>query len=117
LNPERDRVAHLASSGRWQVTYADVQAVVLVERTPATAAYRARHPFTPAPEPPGMVTAPAGRRARQRMCYARLVGALGFVAEARGLLARSVPDAAAEPTLLARIAELDQGLRTGTRTQ
>jgi hypothetical protein len=111
--PERDRVAHLLR-GAWQVTYADVQAVVLVPATPGTEAYRARHPFAPAAEPPGLVSRPPGRRARQRLCYARILGTLGYGAEARAQLDRATAEGGAGGGLGAEVARAAQALPSGT---
>jgi hypothetical protein len=112
--PERDRVARLVRGGHWQVTYADVQVVALVARSPRSEAYRARHLFSPAREPGGMVRAPLGRRARQRLCYGRLLGLLGFAGEARSQLAEAEGEARDDHALRAEIARVAQELPTET---
>jgi hypothetical protein len=113
LGPERDRAAALVRGGRWQATYADVQVVALVERGPDSEAYRARHGFTPAREPAGLVAAPLARRARQRLCYGRLLAALGFPEQARSQLAVAETEAREDPALRAAIARIGQALPSG----
>jgi hypothetical protein len=116
-SPERDRVAHLMRGGQWQATYADVQALVLVPRTSHTESYRNRHPFTPAGEPGGLLAAPAGRRARQRLCYGRLLGVLGYPGQARTQLNEAAREAAGDTDLRAEIARAVQRLPVETTVQ
>jgi hypothetical protein len=78
---QRERLVRLARDPRWQLTYADAAALVLVRRTPEAAPYLARHPFRPADDPADLVT-DWRRRAAQRLCYARLLDDAGFAAEA-----------------------------------
>jgi hypothetical protein len=113
LGPERERVAALVRSGQWQVTYADAQTVALVSRTPRSEAYRASHLFAPVREPAGLVRAPAARRARQRLCYGRLLDAIGFGLQARAQLGEAEREASDEPPLRAEIARLGQLVGTG----
>jgi hypothetical protein len=114
---ERARIAHLVRGGGWQLTYADPLIAVLVARTPATEAYRARHPFAPAPEPPGLVRAPAGRRARQRLCFGSLLGTLGHLPEARAQLAEARREAGDEEELAEALEKAAQALPSGTTAQ
>jgi hypothetical protein len=111
---ERARVAHLVEGGHWQLTYADVRALVLVNRSPRSEAYRARHPFTPPREPDGLVPARGPRRALQRVCYARLMSALGYVSDARVQLSEAATDAIDDLKLREEIARLAQALPDGT---
>jgi hypothetical protein len=115
--PERARVAHLVRGGGWQVTHADVMAVALVPRTPVTENYRARHPFSPDQAPAGLVASPPARRARQRLCYGRLLAALGFTRPARVQLAEAQREAAADGSLRAEIARIAQRLAVETSAQ
>jgi hypothetical protein len=85
-----------------------------VARSPRSEAYRARHLFSPAREPGGMVRAPLGRRARQRLCYGRLLGLLGFAGEARSQLAEAEGEARDDHALRAEIARVAQELPTET---
>jgi hypothetical protein len=110
LGPERARIAHLLEGGDWVVTYADVQTVVLVNRTDQSADYRARHAFTPARLPAGLSGESPARRARQRLCYARLLGMLGFSRPAREQLTEADLLAGADRELRAEIAEARQTL-------
>jgi hypothetical protein len=114
LGPERDRVAALMRGGQWQATYADAQVVALVG--PRSEDYRARHRFAPARDPAGLVSAPLARRARQRLCYGRLLAALGFAAEAEAQLDQAQTDARAEPPLRDEIARIAQALASGAST-
>jgi hypothetical protein len=98
-------------SGQWEVTYADVQVVALVSRGPGSEAYRARHAFSPAREPAGLLPAPLARRARQRLCYGRLLAGLGFSAQARAQLLEAETDAREDLPLRAEIARIAQTLR------
>jgi hypothetical protein len=111
-SPERARIAHLVKGGGWQVTYADVSAVALVSRSDRTAAYRGSHAFVPAREPPGLLAHPAGRRARQRVCYARLIAALGFVEHAQAELEAASLEAAGDGALRDEIQRADQEIGT-----
>jgi hypothetical protein len=113
---ERARVATLVSGGHWQVTYADVQTVVLVSRSPRSEEYRARHPFAPASEPPGLSIVPL-RRARQRLCYAQLLGRIGFVGPARAQLGRAASEGGSDAELRAAVARAAQALPVGTTAQ
>ena len=113
LGPERERVAALLRGGQWQVTYADAQTVALVSRTPRSEAYRARHLFAPVREPGGLVRAPSARRARQRLCYGRLLDVIGFGYQARAQLVEAEREASDEPLLRAEIARLGQLVGTG----
>jgi hypothetical protein len=103
----RERLAHLLGGGGWEATYADAFTVVLVARRPETASYRARHPLTPAADPGDLVPGPASRRARQRLCYARVLRVLGLEAAARDAFARAAADATGDEDLTREIAGAD----------
>jgi hypothetical protein len=75
-----ERLLRLARSGQWAPTYADSETVVLVRVSPETAAYRARHPFTPPASPADLLS--DGRRTGQRLCYARVLDGLGYTDQA-----------------------------------
>jgi hypothetical protein len=111
---ERQRLAHLTRTGEWQPTYADPQVLVLVQRSPATASYRARHPLVAARDPAGLVATPA-RRARQRLCYAQLLDTLGLATDARAALEPARAEAADEPALGAEIARALQVMGTSAQ--
>jgi hypothetical protein len=97
----RARIAHLAARG-WRVTHADVQAVVLVPASPGPR-------FVPAQEPVGLGT--GLRRARQRLCYARLLGALGYPDQARAQLVTTRAEAAGDEELRDELAAADREQR------
>jgi len=113
LGPERERAAALVRGAEWQVTYADAQVVALVSRSPRSEAYRARHQFAPAREPPGLVRSPLARRARQRLCYGRLLAAIGFPREARAQLGEAETEAREDPALRGEISRIAQTLGSG----
>src|SRR5207248_5779283 len=115
VGPERDRAATLARGGQWQVTYADALIVALVSRSPRSEAYRARHLWTPAREPAGLVREPLARRARQRLCYGRLLAALGYADQARAQLDEAEGEAGQDQALRAQIARVRQDLESGAR--
>jgi hypothetical protein len=116
LGPERDRAVTLVKGGQWQVTYADAQVVALVIRSPRTEAYRASHLFAPAREPAGLVRAPLPRRARQRLCYGRLLAGLGFSEQARAQLDDAHAEAREDGPLRAELARIRQELPSGAST-
>jgi hypothetical protein len=91
----RARLIALVGGGGWQITYADARTAVLVRVAAATAAYRARHDFSGAQAPGDLVAAPAARRARQRLCYAGLLQALGRKGPARAQVTHALAEAAA----------------------
>jgi hypothetical protein len=76
LANQRERLVRLAHQPDWQLTYLDVQTLVLVRRTPSTVAYRARHPVAPTASPPGLLDPQDPRRARQLECYERTLAAI-----------------------------------------
>jgi hypothetical protein len=62
------------------------------------------------------VRAPLARRARQRLCYGRMLAALGFREEARGQLGEAAGEAGEDRPLRQQIARVTQDLVSGAST-
>ena len=79
----RERTARLVESGTWLPVYADTGWWILVKKTPDTRAYIRGHPVVLADlDPPDLVPRPAVLRARQRICFADLLGRMGLTERA-----------------------------------
>jgi hypothetical protein len=106
----RARLAHLARQRAWVPTYVDAQILVLVRRSPETAAYRAAHALAAPEESPRNLVAHAGLRAQQLACYAGALEALGWTDRARRELRRARTGARGDTVAERRVEEIWRGI-------